>query len=211
MTKPIIVIGGGGHGKVVASALIEAGADVLGCVDPALEVGSGWLGRLCCLGNDQAVLDRPTTEIELANGVGSLPGNDVRKAVFRRFVEAGYQFSRVIHPAAVIAVVAVLGEGVQVMANATVQSGVVIGQNTIVNTGAIIDHDCRIGDDVHIAPGAVLSGDVDIANGCHVGTGASIIQGICVGQSAVVGAGAVVTRSVSEAATVYPARSVTKG
>lgn len=183
---------------------------ILGLVDlDASRIGTEVLGHRV-IGGDDAVLCHPAESLRLANGVGSVRSTAARRGVFLRFSMRGYRFVTVVHPAAVVATNAELGEGVQLMAGAIVQPGVRIGRDAIVNTGATVDHDCRIGDHVHIAPGATLSGDVEIGEGTHVGAGATVIQGVRIGASCVVGAGALVLRNVADGATVVgvPAREI---
>lgn len=190
---PIVVIGAGGHARVVVDALQCAGLEVEGVI--GLEPVGDVLG-VRYLGTDDAVLARNPQSVMLANGVGSIDAKGTRAAVFDRFAALGYEFVRVIHPSAVVARSAQLGEGAQVMAGAVIQPGARLGKNVLVNTRASVDHDCVIGDDVHIAPGATLSGGVIVEAGAHVGAGAVVLQGRRVGVRAVVGAGATVHRDV---------------
>jgi sugar O-acyltransferase (sialic acid O-acetyltransferase NeuD family) len=103
-----------------------------------------------------------------------------------------------MHPRAFLADSAVLGNGTQVLANASVCVDVRMGEACIVNTSASVDHDCAIGDGVHIGPGAHLSGEIRIGNFSMVGTGAVILPRVSIGENVIVGAGSVVTRDVSD-------------
>lgn len=201
--RPVIVIGGGGHARVLIDALRLRGRRILGICDPRLPVGQGLLG-IEVLGGDEALARFPASEIELANGVGTTGETTVRDGLYRRFASAGFDFVRIVHPSAVIAGDAELGTGVQVMAGAVIQSGSRIGANSIVNTRASVDHDCRIGESVHLAPGVTLSGVVAIGDGTHVGTGACVIQGIAIGRNCLVRAGAVVTSNIRDGGRVPP-------
>lgn len=158
--------------------------------------------------DEKQILTMSPDDVELVNGVGSLPGNSLREELFARYKVLGYRFSRIISPRSIISDYAVLEEGVQVMAGAIIQTGVRIGQNSIVNTGAVIDHDCQIGAHNHIAPGAVLCGGVLAGIGVHIGTGATVIQGLSVGDRGVVSAGATLTRSLETAQIAYVARGI---
>lgn len=206
---PVIIIGGGGHAKVVVDALRLNGEKVLGVLDTCdptsmLPQGLPWLGP------DDAIGAYAPDEVMLANGIGSARSTALRKKVFEHFGQMGYHFTKVIHPSAIIAPDVLIGCGSQIMAGAVIQTGAVIGCNTIINTRASVDHDCQIGDHVHIAPGATLSGTVCVSDGAHVGVGAVVIQGIEVGPEALIGAGAVVVGDIP-AATIalgVPARVV---
>jgi len=196
--RDVILLGAGGHAKVLLDALRLAGVQVKGVVDPVL-AGSSTLWRaIPIIGNDDDLLKLNPDQVILVNGTGSLPSSSLRHRLFNRFTEAGFQFMNVIHPSALIGAGVELGEGVQVMAGAIIQADTAIGSNSIINTGALVDHDCVIGPDVHLAPGVVVSGGVTIGEGAHVGTGSSIIQGISIGAGAIVGAGTVVVKDVRE-------------
>ncbi|MFI3155456.1 MAG: acetyltransferase [Methylococcaceae bacterium] len=210
MTKPVIILGGGGHAKVLIDILRRLNCRLLGIVDPNQPIGSMLLG-LHILGADNVVLDYSETKIELVNGLGSLPKDKgLRAGLFNTFNTQGYRFKTLIDPSAFIAADVELSEGVQVMAGVIIQTGTKIAENTIVNSGAIVEHDCCIGRHVHIAPGTVLSGTVDIGDHVHIGTGATIIQGINIGTGSIIGAGSVVTQDIACNRIVYPPRSQIK-
>jgi sugar O-acyltransferase (sialic acid O-acetyltransferase NeuD family) len=210
LSLALIVIGGGGHAKVLVSTLLMQDRKVLGFVDlkrclPAL-LGIGHLG------DDGVVFLHPPEQVGLVNGVGSIDSTVLHRTIYEKFLARQYVFETVIHPSAVIAPDVRIEDGVQVMAGAVVQPGSRLGKNVIINTGARVDHDCWIDPHAHIAPGVTLSGDVHIGEGAHVGTGATIIQGVEVGAASIVGAGAVVVDDVPAGVTVVgvPARSVAK-
>lgn len=211
MMRPIIVLGGGGHAKVVIEALLRSGAQLLGVTDadPARH-GSTLLG-VPVLGDDAVVLTQRPEAVLLANGLGSTGLPQRRREIFERFSALGYVFISVVHPSAVVSSEVTLGEGAQIMAGAVLQPGCRIGANSIVNTRAAVDHDCLIGAHVHLAPGVTLSGSVTVGELTHIGTGATVIQGIAIGPRAVVAAGAVVVANIAPATTVrgVPARVVT--
>ncbi len=207
---PLIVVGGGGHAKVLVSTLQLLGRRVLGFVDLNRSITE--LLGVANLGADSAVFAHAPEHVRLVNGVGSIGSVIRRQEIYNMFSGRGYAFEAVIHPSAVVSRDVEIGEGVQIMAGAVVQSGTRLGKNTIVNTGACVDHDCLIEAHVHIAPGVTLSGDVQIGIGSHIGAGATIIQGIRVGAASVVGAGAVVIRNVPAQVTVagVPATLITR-
>ncbi|HEY8035321.1 MAG TPA: acetyltransferase [Methylobacter sp.] len=207
MTKPVIVLGGGGHAKVLIDILRRLNCPLLGIVDPNLSVGCVLHG-LNVLGVDGVVFDYSKEEVDLVNGVGSLPKDKgLRASLFNTFNAKGYRFKTLVDPTAFIAADVELSDGVQVMAGVIIQAGTEIAENTIVNSGAIVEHDCRIGQHVHIAPGAVLSGTVKVSDYVHIGTGANIIQGISIGSNSIIGAGSVITQDIAGNQIVYPPRS----
>jgi len=192
----VIIIGAGGHAKVVAEILCLSGKyELIGFLDSAL-IGRTVAG-LTVLGGDELLPRLRADGVTSAFiGVGGMGDNAPRVKIFERVSVLGFTFANAIHPSAIISDSVKLGQGVAVMARAVINPDAVIGDNVIINTGAIVEHDCKIGSHAHISPGAVLCGGVRVGSGTHIGAGATVIQGINIGKHAVVGAGAVVVRDV---------------
>lgn len=210
MSLPVVILGAGGHAKVLLDCLQLQRRRILGVTTPnAAQHGTSFCG-VPVLGNDAAIDAYAPTAVALVNGLGSVQCDGRRAALFAAWKKRGYHFASVVHPSAVIANDASFGEGVQIMAGVVVQPGCRIAENTIVNTRASIDHDVVLGKHVHIAPGCVLSGGVSVGDSSHLGTGCVVIQGISVGNEVLVAAGAVVVRSVPDSAHVrgVPAREI---
>jgi len=205
--KPVILLGAGGHAKVLLEALQLEGRNVLGLLTPDLEKGSKHLG-VEVLGDDDQLQQFKLSEIDIVNGIGSLPFEQLRWKVSNKVRSWGFSLSTVIHSAAVVSKDATLAEGVQVMAGCVIQPGCTIGQDAIINTGSTIDHDCLIGEKTHIAPGCALSGGVRVGSSVHIGTGCSIIQNIEVGDGAVVAAGTTLYKDVEAKILVKQANRV---
>ncbi|MBM3573314.1 MAG: acetyltransferase, partial [Alphaproteobacteria bacterium] len=185
---PIIVVGAGGHAKVVFDALLLQGRHVLGFVTQnPMQWGKTFEG-LPILGGDERVFQRETGDCELVNAVGSTGSPAARIAVYEKFAARGYNFASVIHPKAFVAHTAEIAPGTQIMACAVLQASVRTGVNCIINTSASVDHDCAIGDHAHVAPGAVLCGGVIVGARAHVGAGATVLQNIRLGPNCCVGA-----------------------
>ncbi len=193
MSAPEIIVGAGGHGRVLADALRLEGREVAGFVDPHPEPKSG---EPPILGDDDALEDWP--DCGLVNGIGGAAGSEARRQVQRRLEAAGRRFCGVRHPSAIVAATARIDPTVQLLARAVVQPGATLEAGVIVNTGAIVEHDCIVGAFTHCAPGSILCGGVIVGAGCHIGAGAVIREGVRLGDRIVVGAGAVVVRDCLE-------------
>jgi sugar O-acyltransferase (sialic acid O-acetyltransferase NeuD family) len=204
---PLILVGSGGHARVLLSTLLLLGRRILGFVDPD-KTRAELLG-VPRLGGDDAISGDPS-RVLLVNGIGSVASIANRLRVYEFFRSRGYRFASVIHPGAIVAPETELADGVQIMAGAILQTGCKVEENCIINTGARVDHDCVIHAHAHVAPGAVLSGNVHVGPRSHVGAGATVIQGVHIGSDAIVGAGAVVLSEVPESCTVVgiPARPI---
>lgn len=194
--RPIIVLGSGGHAKVLIEALRQSGREIMGLTDPAKTGTTEYFG-VKILGDDDMVFNYSPDEVVLANGIGAMPGNNLRRELNDRMEEKNFQFTQVIHPSAVLASDVEIDNGAQIMAGVVIQPGVSVGRSCIINTGAVVDHDCIIHDDCHLAPGVTLSGNVVVNKGTHIGTGASVIQGITIGQDCVIAAGSAVYKDIS--------------
>lgn len=202
--KPLILLGAGGHAKVLADLILAAGGQIVGVLDRHAVSGL-WHFGIPLLGDDNVLDQYSPSQIDLALGIGSLVGHNLRFTLLQRFVQRGYAFPALVHPHAYVAREVRLDEGVQTMAGAVVQPGVHLGAHVIVNTHASIDHDCLISEHVHIAPGAVLGGEVKVGARVQIGPGAVIGRGVQIGDDAVIGAGASIVRDVPSGVRVIPA------
>lgn len=208
MSKPLIMIGAGGHASVLAEILLIEGRSIIAIVSPEDITDNSPLAGINRLMTDEALLTAYSPEqVELVNGMGAIPGNDLHFRLFNYFTKRDYCFASVISPNAIVSKSAQLGDGVQIMSGAIIQTSANISMNCIINSGAIIEHDCSIGAHNHIAPNATLSGGVITEAQVHIGTGANVIQGIKIGEEAVVGAGCTIVRNVPAKQVIVPARS----
>lgn len=199
--EKIIIIGGGGHARVLIDMLQLSGQEILGYTD--LE-NFGDLEDVAYLGRDEDLKTKyPSGRIKLVNGIGSVRLPVQRRAIYEKFKKLGYTFLTVQHPKAVVARNVRIGEGAQIMSGAIINPGTEIGNNVIINTSASVDHDCKIGDHTHVAPGVTISGGVTIGQSNHIGIGANIIQGIHIGERNVIGAGTLVLRNVGSEETIF--------
>jgi sugar O-acyltransferase (sialic acid O-acetyltransferase NeuD family) len=193
---PIIVLGAGGHAKVVIDTMHQLNMNILGLtVRNAVLTGTMVLGEKI-LGTDAVVPDYGVDKIRLANAVGSVSSPGTRLELFERFMDQGYDFVSLVHPRATLCSSVTIGRGSQFFAGSVVQSGTHIGNNVIVNANATIDHDCHIGSHVHIASGAILCGAVTVGRSAYIGAGAIVKEGLSIGVNAIIAPGSVVLSDV---------------
>lgn len=206
MSKPIVVLGAGGHASVLMEILFQQNRNIIGVIAKDRPASSALFDSIPFFSDDEDVLLFDKEDVLLVNGVGSLPGSNRRSQLHQKFKQLGYDFMTVVSPAAIVSDYCKLAEGVQVMPGAILNANCVIGESTIVNTGAIIEHDCKIGNHNHVAPGATLSGAVSTGDFVHIGTGASIIQSITIGSHVLVSAGSTVLVNLSDNSKHYVAK-----
>ena len=192
---PLLILGAGGHAKVLLEVLSQERHKIIGVTTPHLDSGTDYLG-LAVIGSDEAIFEYDTQEVLLINGIGSLPGRQQRRNLSVTMRERGYRFGSVIHPNSIIASDVLFSEGVQLMAGTIIQPGCKVGQDSIINTGVIVDHDCKIGENCNLSPGVVCSGNVIIESGVYVGAGSTIIQNLSIGKNTIISSGSSIYRDV---------------
>lgn len=203
--KPVVIVGAGGHAKVLIVSLKSSGRAILGLLTPDEQPGTSIMG-VSVLGDDSCVHQYDPVQVELVNGIGSYPGQKLRWRIGKFFREKGYEFSTVIHESAVVSEGVILESGVQIMAGCILQPGTRIGVDAIINTGTIIDHDCLIGKSCHIAPGCTLSGGVKLGDSVHLGTGSCVIQQVSIGKKSTVAAGSTIYSDIDHSVKVIQTR-----
>lgn len=185
--KKVIVIGAGGHGRVIADIITCTGDIVLGFLDdkdPNQILDIPYLGQI----TDFIKYQQDTLFIV------AIGDNHTRKQIMESYDLNWYT---AIHPSAVIAPDVEIAEGAAIMANAVINTGSKIGKGVIVNTAATVDHDNVLANYVHISPGAHLGGTVNIDSETWIGIGAVVSNNIDICGESVVGAGAVVIHSIN--------------
>lgn len=188
----LLILGAGGHARVVADAASESGFDKVGLVDDA---GSEKFSGPFPIVGRSADLERLLPEWGAAIvGIGD---NRRRLELLERLRALGFLTPSIVHPRAAVSRHANLAGGVFVAAGAVINFGATIGDSVIINTGATVDHDCVLGAGVHISPGAHLGGNVSVGERSWIGIGAAVRHGIRIGPDAIVGAGGVVVRELA--------------
>lgn len=192
--KQIIIIGAGGHSKVIADIIEKSGGKVCGFLDDKLPKGTVVVGNYKVIGDfdSRFTISTLNDKIEFVIALGD---NKKRKEISDN---SNIKFCSVIHPSAQIGLDVKIGDGTVIMANSVINSAVKIGKHSIINTGAIIEHDDLIEDFVHISPNAVLGGNVKIGKCTHIGIGATVKNNIKICENCIIGAGAVVIKNILE-------------
>jgi len=196
-----VIIGAGGHGKVVLEILRLAGRhNVVGFIDAdPFRVGEHVSG-VPVLGGVNLLPKLRRQDIEAA--IIAIGDNRARVGYMEYVAGAGLELTNAVHPSAVVSPSAKLGRGVVVAAAAVIGVDAQVDDLAIINTSAVVDHECHVGLAAHICPGALLAGLVRVGGGALVGMGARILPCLTVGEHAIIGAGAVVVEDVPPDVTV---------
>lgn len=191
MPTDLLIIGAGGHAKVVVDAARLAKFERIVLFDGAQrKVGTSMMGcEVRALGTIQN--EESYFHVAIGNGYSR---RDMAKLVATK----GGKAISILHPSAVVSSFAHIGEGAFLAAQAIVAASAQIGKHVIINHNAVVDHDCQVGSFSHIGPGAVLGGGVTIGDFTFVGAGATVLPMIKIGRNVTVGAGAVVLKDVPD-------------
>ncbi len=202
--RPVVLIGGGGHAKVILDIAGLTGRTVAGI----LSANSDNVLPIADLGSDDRL--REPAFVAAHDFLIAVGNPQTRRRIATTLAEHGARLTTMIHPATTVATDVVIGGGTALAAGAIVNPGTVIGQHCILNTAASVDHDCEIADGVLIGPGARLCGGVECREGVLIGAGAVVTEGHVVGTGAVVGAGATVVSDIPPGVTVVgtPAQAI---
>lgn len=205
---PVVILGAGGHGRVVLDALLAEGRrPVVGFLDNCPRLHGRRIDGLPVLGGLDALpeLHRRGHVFGVIVAIGD---NGVRRGMAREISRLGVELISVVHPSATLAESVTLGRNVLVAAGAVVCAHCQIGDSVILNTGCVVDHQTTVGEGAHICPGVRVGARCRIEPGAFVGVGATVVPRTTIGYEAVVGAGAVVTEPVDPMTTVVgvPAR-----
>jgi sugar O-acyltransferase (sialic acid O-acetyltransferase NeuD family) len=205
-----LVLGAGGHGRVVLDILLQTGRhEVVGFLDNNAEIHGRRIDGIPVLGALDD-LSRFAAELDIAGAIVAIGDNGVRRGLARRVDAAGIDLLNAIHPSATLAHNATLGRNVVIAAGVVVCAHCQIGDSVILNTGCIVDHQTMIGEGSHVCPGVRIAGRVKVEPGTFIGIGATIIPKVTLGCESIIGAGSVVIEDVPPLATVVgvPARRV---
>ena len=206
--KKVIIIGSGGHAKVVIDILSEMkDVEIIGLTTNSNSVGSIYSGYPV-LGNDSVLEGNRYRDCTVVMGIGGFRDNKLREEVFHKIKIQGYQFINAIHPTAIISRSVTMGEAVVVFPGVILNTEVRIGNNSIIATGATIDHETIIGNNVLVSAGVTVGAYAYVGDSALLALGSKVVSGITIGKHCLIAAGAVVIKDVPDYEAVYgiPAR-----
>lgn len=182
-----LLIGAGGHARVVSSILEALGENIVAVFDMNKSIKS--------LDGIQNLVTYSPNLFPESKIIIAIGDSKKREEIVSKIK---HKFGVVIHPSAIVDRLVKIGEGSQVIHGVIINRGTNIGSHCLINTSSSIDHDCEIGDFVHIAPNAVICGSVTIGNGTLVGAGSCILPNLKIGKNVTIAAGSVVTKNIPD-------------
>jgi len=204
-----VIIGAGGHGKVVLEILRAAKKHTpVGFVDADPSLAGKSMCGLPVFGNANALGKLKAQKVSAA--IIAIGDNRARRSYSQVLIQQGFKLVNAVHPRAIVSPSAKVGKGVVIAAGAVVGTECQVGDLAIINTSAVIDHECVIDEAAHICPTAALAGRVRVGACAMVGLGAKILPCLTIGVEAIVGAGTVVLHDLAAGVTAVgvPARVV---
>jgi UDP-perosamine 4-acetyltransferase len=210
MKKQIVLIGSGGHAKVVMENIEVVGEfEIVGVVTEDSDTDSFYGYKI--LGNKAVLPDILKDGVKhAALGVGGLKDTALKMNIYQSLISQGFLFVSSIHPSATISNNAIIEAGVHVMAGVCIQAGVLIGENVAIYPNSFIGHDSQVSSHALIAANSSLGGNVVLQEGVLVGLGVSIVPNVTIAKNVTIGAGSVVTRDILKSGIYFgsPAKRV---
>jgi len=194
----LVILGAGGHSKVVADSAIEAGIDVEGFVDDRVAIdlfGDPVLSTIADFFTDLRI-SASHGENSAIDFIVAIGDNAWRKRIFEEALALGLHPVSVRHPSAHVSVEATVEDGAYIGAEAVVNPNAYVGENAIVNTRATVEHDCVVGAHAFVAPHALMCGASRLGEGALLGAHATLGVGLSVGEWSRIGEGAVVKHDI---------------
>lgn len=187
--KKLLIIGAGGHGRVVSDVARLNGYENIYFLDDS--TSNKTIGKVCDFEN----------YTETADFFVAIGNSNIRRKIQTDILNKGGNIVSLIHPNAVIANDVKIGKGTVIMAGAIINTNTLIGDGVILNTNSSVDHDCIIKDFSHISVGAKICGTVVIKEDTWIGAGATVINNKTVCANCMIGAGATVVKDIIQPGT----------
>lgn len=190
MSKTLLILGAGGHGRSVAEAALLGGDWT-----EVVFLDDSWPAQKEVLG---CRIIGPTTEIpavapQCQGAVAAVGNNKLRERWTHQIEAAGIELVSVIHPRAWVSPSARIGAGSVILAGGVVGTIAVLGKGVIINANATADHDVQMGDFAHLGVGSQLAGGVKVGARAWLQAGSSCGYHVEVGEGALFGPGTVLS------------------
>jgi len=203
MNKRLILVGGGGFGRELINWSLDVaqaglGPSITAFIDDNPAALDGFDYHLEYLGSIDQYLPQPQDLFLMSIGDPTS-----KQKIYQNLISRGAVFSQLIHPTAVIAGSAKLGEGVVVCPFALVSADAVVGKMVAINVSSSVGHEVVLSDFCTLSAHVDLMGSVQIGKSVFFGSGARVLPKVTVKSRARIGAGALIMRTVAEESIMY--------
>jgi len=184
----LLIIGAGGHGRVVAEAAEQCEEwDAIAFLDDRSDVNEVLGHRII------GMMDEYEKFLgKYKHATACIGDNEKRLELIQKLLKVGYKVPVIIHPKAAVSKYCEIGEGSVILAGAVINTGAKIGRGCIINIGSCVDHDCIISDGVHICSGAVARSACRIGGLSYIGARALVKPGVILQEKFILSDGTVI-------------------
>lgn len=142
--KKLLIIGAGGHGRVVAEIAADLGYKEIAFADDQSSIAIA------------KISDVEQLKAQYQDAFVGIGNNKLRGELIFRLQGYGYTIPALVHPTAYVSRTAEIEMGTVVEPKAIVNAHTHVGRGGIISVGAIVDHDVRIEDFCHVNAGAIV-------------------------------------------------------
>jgi len=193
MNDKIVIIGAGGHAKVIIDIFESMKKyEIFGATSS--DKSKKTILGIPILGDDSILADLFKQGVK--NAFVAIGDCKLRNKIFNNVSKIGFNLVNAISPSTNISSTVKIGSGVAIMPGVSINVDSVIEDNVIINTNASIDHDNIIKKSAHIAPGCNLAGNVTVGEGAFLGIGCKVIPKIIIKKWSIIGAGSVIIKNI---------------
>lgn len=200
--RRILIVGAGGFGREVLQWARDAWPDhaeaLAGFLSAESDALDGFNGTPNIRCSPDAYAPLAGDKLLLAIGVPY-----VRRRVAESLLSRGAEFLTLVHPTAVVAATATVGEGAILCPYTVVSDSAAVGRFVIMNYHSSLGHDARTGDFSVLSPHATLGGRAVIAEDVFLGLHASVGPGKTIGARSKVSANSCVLTSAAADSVVF--------
>lgn len=204
-TKPIILIGAGGHAASISDAILSSHRIIKGYID---EVKS----NETLMGYKVFKSIFEIDEYQNCEYCIAIGDNSLRERVLKKTIDQykDAKFATIIHSTSYVSNQSILGDGTVVLGNSFVGPRCHIKNHCIINSSSSIDHDCYLDEFSSTGPGSVIGGTVSVGKKSIIAIGSSIKHSINIGDNSIIGANSYLKDNVGDNVIYYgsPARFI---
>jgi sugar O-acyltransferase (sialic acid O-acetyltransferase NeuD family) len=125
-----------------------------------------------------------------------------RLSFLNKEISRKMSFITIIHPTALIADTAIIGNGNLIYPNCVIGPNATIGNNNIFTSYSFISHDCHVGNNNFFSTSG-LSGNVTVRDNNFFGIRVTVIPEVTIGSNNLIQAGMTIDKNVSDDETVF--------